>query len=107
MLVAEAMTSHPVTLPPSAPAKKAAAAMRDNGIGDVLVVKRGGELCGIVTDRDLTMRVVAEGRRMTAKLQDVCTPAPITISASEGLERAVETMEQNAIRRIPVTDDNG
>ena len=107
MLVAEAMTTHPITLPPGAPAKRAAAAMRDNGIGDVLVVKRGGQLLGIVTDRDIAVRSVGEGRRMTTKLEEICTQEPVTITANEGLEQAVETMKQNKVRRVPVVDNDG
>jgi CBS domain-containing protein len=104
MLVAEAMTSHPVTLTPSATAKTAAASMRENGIGDVLVCDRSGHVQGIVTDRDIATRVAAEGRRPTAKLKDICTTEPVTISASAGLEQAVQVMCENAIRRLPVVD---
>ena len=56
MLVAEAMNSNPVTLPTTATARQAAQAMRDNDIGDVLVVDRQGKLKGIVTDRDIAVR---------------------------------------------------
>jgi CBS domain-containing protein len=106
MLVAEAMTSHPVTLTPSATVKTAATTMRDKDIGDVLIVDRSGTLQGIVTDRDIATRVAAEGKRSTAKLKDICTPDPITIAPSAGLERAVEIMREHAVRRLPVCGED-
>ncbi len=107
MLVAEAMNSNPVTLPPTATARQAAQAMRDNDIGDVLVVDRQGRLQGIVTDRDIAVRGVAEGKT-SAKLKDVSTPEPICIGPMEPLEDAAEVMRRNAIRRLPVVDgDDG
>src|SRR4051794_21758929 len=107
MLVAEAMTSHPVTLTPGATVKQAANTMRENDIGDVLIVDRKGQLQGIVTDRDIAVRVMADGKGGSAKLKDICTPTPVTISPSVGLEQAVELMRDNAIRRLPVVDEEG
>jgi CBS domain-containing protein len=107
MLVAEAMTSHPITLTPSATVKQAAAKMRENDIGDVLVVDRSGQLCGIVTDRDITLRVAGDGKRPTAKLEDICTSDPVAITGNEALERAVEMMCEHDVRRLPVIDGKG
>lgn len=104
MLIAEAMTSRPVTLTTSATAKQAATQMRENEIGDVLVVNRSGALCGIVTDRDIAVRVIGEGRKATTPLKEVCTPDPLSINGDEGLEQAVAVMRENAIRRLPVVD---
>jgi CBS domain-containing protein len=107
MLVAEAMTDHPVHLGPSATAKRAADEMRKNDIGDVLVVDRSGNLCGIVTDRDIALRVAGGNKRPTAKLKDICTPDPLSIGATEGLESAVQMMRDNNVRRLPVMDGKG
>lgn len=104
MLVAEAMTSDPVTLPPTATAARAAAVMRDNDIGDVLVVDRGGALCGIVTDRDIVTRVAAEGRKPTTKLKAVLSEDVVTITSMDALERAVELMRERVVRRLPVVN---
>jgi CBS domain-containing protein len=105
MLVAEAMTSHPVTLPPSATVADAAAAMRDSDIGDVLVVDGSGTLCGIVTDRDIAVRVAAEGRKSTTKLKTVLSEEVATVTTMDPLERAVEVMCERAVRRLPVVND--
>lgn len=107
MLVAEAMTSHPVTVPMSATAARAAAAMRDNDIGDVLVVDRSGRLQGIVTDRDIAVRLAAEGRKPTAKIKDACSTDVCTIGPMDGVDNAVEVMRSHALRRLPVVDDDG
>jgi CBS domain-containing protein len=106
MLVAEAMTSHPVTLPPSATVARAAAAMRDSDIGDVLVMDRGGALCGIVTDRDIAVRVAAEGRKPSTKLEAVLSEEVVTVTSMDTLERAVELMRERAVRRLPVVNDD-
>ena len=61
MKIREVMTPNPVTLDASTPIMKAAEAMRENDIGDV-VVRYDGKLCGIVTDRDIVVRVLATGK---------------------------------------------
>lgn len=81
--------------------------MRENDIGDVLVVDKSRQLCGIVTDRDIALRVAAEGKRGTAKLKDICTPDPMTIDATQGLDQAVDMMREHDIRRLPVIDGKG
>jgi CBS domain-containing protein len=105
MLVAEAMTTHPVTMTPTSSVKSAAQAMRDNDIGDVLVVDRAGDLCGIVTDRDIAMRMAAEGKKGTTRLSSVLSDNPITIAPMEPLETAEAMMRGNAVRRLPVVDE--
>ena len=107
MLVGEAMTTHPTMLSPSATIGRAAAEMRENDIGDVLVVGRDGRLQGIVTDRDITVRAVAEGRKPSTKLKGVATSEVITVRSMDGAEEAAETMSQQGIRRLPVVDDDG
>ena len=107
MLVAEAMTSNPVTLTPSSTVKQAATEMRENDIGDVLVVNRSGDVCGIVTDRDIALRVTGAGKGSTTKLKDICTPDPVSVSGNEALERAVDLMREHDVRRLPVMDSQG
>jgi len=107
MLVAEAMTAHPVTMPPTATVAQAAAQMRDHDIGDVLVVDSAGHLQGIVTDRDLTVRLAADGRPTSAKIKEAMSTDCCTIGPSAGIEAAVELMRTHALRRVPVVDDEG
>lgn len=103
--IGEVMTPMPVTLPPSASIVEAAQMMRDEGIGDVLVVD-GDRLAGLVTDRDLVVRCLAEVADMgRATVGQVCTPEVLTLSPDNLVEDAVALMREQAIRRVPVVQD--
>ena len=66
------------------------------------------KLLGIVTDRDLDLYVVAEDRDANStKVHDVMTRQPVTCSADDDIQKALEAMEKNQVRRIPVLDDDG
>lgn len=104
--VSEVMTPDPVTLESSTDLFTAAQALRDNDIGDVVVTKPDGSLCGIVTDRDLVVRGMAEGLdSMSASLEDVCSHRLVTVGPDDAIAAAVKLMEDNAIRRLPVVED--
>ena len=102
--VRDVMTTNLVTCPSSAPLKDAAGYMRDRDIGDVLVVD-DGSIRGIVTDRDIVVRCVAEGGDVReATVGDVCTADLTTVSADATIEDAARLMRDNALRRLPVVD---
>jgi len=102
--VRDVMTTNLVTCTSSAPLKDAAGYMRDRDIGDVLVVD-DGSICGIVTDRDIVVRCVAEGGdAREATVGDVCTADLTTVSADTTIEDAARLMRDNALRRLPVVD---
>ena len=102
--VRDVMTTDLVTCPSSAPLSDAAGYMRDRNIGDVLVVD-DGSIRGIVTDRDIVVRCVADGGDVrTAKVGDVCTPDLMTVPADATIEEAARLMRDNALRRLPVVD---
>jgi signal-transduction protein with cAMP-binding, CBS, and nucleotidyltransferase domain len=83
----------------------AARAMRDGNIGDVLVTE-GGQLVGIMTDRDLVVRVLAEGLDPSrTPLGTVCSRELTTVSPGDAIETAVARMRDSAIRRLPVVED--
>jgi CBS domain-containing protein len=104
--VREIMTSHPVSLPADASLIEAAKKMRDNDIGDVLIVEPDGRLSGIVTDRDMVVRGIAnEKEARNTTIADVCSPDLVAVDADDDAERAVQVMRQRAIRRVPVMDD--
>lgn len=95
------------TLPPDATCAEAAQRMRDENIGSV-VVADGGRPLGVVTDRDLTVRVIAAGEDPgKLLLRDVMSGEPIFVSRDAGLDQAVAAMRDLAIRRVPVVDDVG
>jgi CBS domain-containing protein len=103
-LVRDIMTPDPVTLPADTPVRRAAMAMRDQDIGDVLVLDHD-ELHGIVTDRDLVVRGLADRDDLSdCTLRDVCTRQPITATPDDDADTAIVRMRLNAVRRIPVVE---
>jgi CBS domain-containing protein len=103
--IREIMTADPRTVEPSATLTEAARAMRDDDVGAVLVVD-GGTLAGIVTDRDIAVRVVAEGGDPdSTAVSEACTANPVTLSPDQSLDDAVRTMREQDVRRIPVVQD--
>jgi hypothetical protein len=74
--------------------------MHDQQVGDVLVTDGNGKLRGIVTDRDIVVRAIADGKNMhTTKVGDICTARPVTLQPDSTVEEAVKLMRENAIRR--------
>ncbi|MCX4632554.1 MULTISPECIES: CBS domain-containing protein [unclassified Streptomyces] len=105
--VHEVMTDHPVTVEPLTSLAEAARVMRDAGIGDVLVVDQG-RLRGILTDRDLVVRAVAEGRDPAeTTVRAICSTDPLTVRPDDLVDRAVDLMRRHALRRLPVETENG
>lgn len=103
--VSELMTSAPVTLRPGQTLVDAAKAMREHGIGDVLVVD-DAELKGLVTDRDIVMRAVAEARDpSTTPVGEICSPDLVTVTPDDDADTAVRRMREHAVRRVPVVRD--
>jgi CBS domain-containing protein len=83
----------------------AAQLMRDNGIGDVLVVE-DEQLVGIVTDRDIVIRGIASGEDVASLvLSDVCSDDPVAVDVDTDVDEAITMMREQAIRRLPVTDN--
>ncbi|HSE04932.1 MAG TPA: CBS domain-containing protein [Methylomirabilota bacterium] len=103
--IRDVMTTNPQTLPESTLVREAAETMRANDIGDVIVVDDNGKLTGIVTDRDIVVRVVAEGRDPRAtRLGDIASRELTALAPDDPVERAVELMRERAIRRLPVVE---
>jgi CBS domain-containing protein len=94
-----------VTVPHDASVEQAARALRDHAVG-CLVVTNGGDRA-IVTDRDLVVRVLAQGVAPGAPIGDFVTYDPITVSIHEGIETASERMRLRGVRRLPIVDENG
>jgi len=104
--VREVMTSNPVCMSPSTSLSEAAMQMRESDIGDVLLVENS-ELRGIITDRDIAIRAVADGRDPRATtIKDIASGKVHTISADSPVSDAVSLMRKHALRRLPVTDGN-
>jgi CBS domain-containing protein len=86
--------------------REAAALMQRADVGDVIVVD-GEQVQGILTDRDIAVRVVAAGRDIdTTLVSDVYSPGAVTIGPSATVQEAIEVMRQNGVRRLPVVEMN-
>jgi CBS domain-containing protein len=80
--------------------------MKSKEIGPVPVVQNR-KVIGIVTDRDLAMKVVAEGRNARkTKVKEIMTPEVVTCHADDDVQRALDAMTRNQVRRIPVVDEH-
>lgn len=102
--VSEIMTVAPETVEASAPARDAAQTMRDGDLGAIVVLE-GGDLYGIVTDRDVAIRVVAENRDpATTTVGDIASRDPTTIESDLPVEDAIALMRERALRRLPVVE---
>jgi CBS domain-containing protein len=102
--VRDVMTKNPRTLEAGDAIVDAGRVMRDEDIGAVIVTEGNG-LLGVVTDRDIVVRAIADGRDpSTTKLRDVCSADVETVTPDTSIEDAIEIMRMRAIRRIPVVE---
>lgn len=102
--ITEIMTDNPTTLSPDASIAEAARAMRDADAGAILMTE-GDKLRGIVTDRDIAIRAVADGRDPEqTQIGDIATTGMSTLEPDQTVEEAIEIVRSDNVRRIPVTD---
>jgi CBS domain-containing protein len=104
----EVMTKDPVVCLPSDLVAKVAQVMKKEDVGPVPIVENGParRLVGMVTDRDLAVKVVAEGRdSKTTKAEEVMSRKIVTCRAEDDVQKALDAMSENQLRRIPVVDD--
>jgi signal-transduction protein with cAMP-binding, CBS, and nucleotidyltransferase domain len=102
--IKDIMTASPITLTADRPVTDAATAMKENGIGDVIVMT-DGKMCGLVTDRDIVVRVIAQGREpQTTKLGDVCSRDIESVGPDDDVDRVIDLVRKRSIRRVPVVD---
>ncbi|GIH68237.1 CBS domain-containing protein [Sphaerimonospora thailandensis] len=104
--VREVMTPAPVTVPSDASIVQAARLMREHNIGDVLVTE-DDRLCGVITDRDIVVRAVADSRDLTATaVAAVCSSSGLaTVTPDQDTTQALRLMRDKAIRRVPVVEE--
>jgi CBS domain-containing protein len=102
--IRDVMSSTLVTVDMDQTVSDASKAMRDNDVGDVIVVE-GDQLLGILTDRDIVVRGLAEGKSPHARASEIATTELTTLSPDDDAMEAVERMRREAIRRLPVVED--
>jgi CBS domain-containing protein len=102
--IADVMTRNVITCSGSDTVEQAAQAMRDNDVGDV-VVTSNGRLTGILTDRDVVIRAVADGADPTrTTIGEIVTDDVITASPDESVGELATRMADASVRRIPVVE---
>jgi CBS domain-containing protein len=105
--IREVMTSNPCTIDADKPVSYAAKMMRDEDVGLAPVVE-GDRLVGALTDRDIAIRVVAEGRDPdSTKAKDVASKDVVTVDPQQDLDEALRLMAEHQLRRLPVVEEDG
>ena len=103
--IRDVMNPWPEIMDADATVAEAAEVMREQNIGDVMVVEGDDEdrLCGILTDRDIVVRALAEGRDPTkTRIGDICSRKLTTVSPDRSVDDALRVMQAKTIRRLPV-----
>lgn len=104
--IREVMTENPSTVEASATLTEAAQLMANEDIGDVLVVENG-ELQGILTDRDIVVKGIAQGNSVDdTSVRECCSTDVATVAPDASLEDAIQLVKDKDIRRVPVVEDN-
>jgi CBS domain-containing protein len=105
--IRDVMTSNPQSVDPETTVVDAARLMRDGDVGSLPVVE-DGRLTGVVTDRDITVRAVAEGKDpQSTKVADVLSQDVVTIDPQQDLDEALRLMARHQVRRLPVVEEDG
>ena len=105
----EVMTKNPVCCLPSDTVSRVAELMRSKDIGPIPIIDsvQTKKLVGILTDRDLALKIVADGRNpKSTKAEEVMTREVVTCRAEDDLQNALDAMSGHKLRRIPVIDNN-
>jgi CBS domain-containing protein len=105
MQIRDAMTKEPLSVRADGTIQETAAGMRDAGIGALPVVDKSDQLAGMVTDRDIATRAVAEGFGPETLVERVMTRRLIVAESSDELGDALALMREHQIRRVPVVED--
>ena len=108
MKARDVMTANPRVVTANDSISRAAEIMRDSDVGVVPVVEDSGSmrLAGVVTDRDIAVRVVAQGRDGNVNVREVMSSGLATVGPDDDLDRVTELMSREQVRRIPVCEDD-
>ena len=105
----DVMTKNPVYCLPGDRVAKVAQLMKSTDIGSVPIVEdeQSKRLVGIVTDRDLVLKIIAKGQdSKSTKVESVMTRQVVTCLAGDNLQKALDAMAEHQLRRIPIVDNN-
>lgn len=106
-LVEEIMTTDPRSLPGTASLEEAAREMLDCDCGSVVVIGDDGQVTGILTDRDIVIRAVAEGLNPAdCEISEICSSELEVLSPQDSTSEATKKMRASAVKRLPVIEDS-
>lgn len=106
MIVKQLMQKDVITCSPSETIHQAAVKMKQYDIGSVLIVEDGSKLKGILTDRDIALKLGAESKDPeTTFVSDIMTPNPVSINLNADVDEALKAMNTANVRRLPVMED--
>jgi CBS domain-containing protein len=107
-LAREVMTENPACCTPDTPLDQVAMLMREHDCGEIPVIDPAEQPIGVVTDRDIVCRVVADGKNPMAYPAGICMTQPVaTVPVDAPLGDVIATMELHQVRRVPVVDELG
>ena len=107
-LARDVMTQDPACCSPNATLDEVAKLMIENDCGEIPVVDASDRPIGVITDRDIVCRAVAEGKNPAAHtVRSVMSQPVVTVRADAAIDDVLKTMERHKIRRVPVVDDGG
>lgn len=105
MKVRELMTSNPTCAEPDTAVEEIATLMKEEDIGCVPVIDEDGQVIGVVTDRDIVLRCIAQGKDAAeCRAEDIMSPQTMTISPDKDSREAARLMSDRQIRRLPVVE---
>jgi CBS domain-containing protein len=100
----EVMTHDPITVEADTSLAQVARKMREGDTGAILVTD-GAKLAGIITDRDIVVRAIADGRDPETSVGDIATRDPRTVTPDQPIDEAITIMREDDVRRVPVLQD--
>ena len=107
-LARDVMTTNPACCTPETPLEQVAKLMIQHDCGEIPVIDSAELVIGVITDRDIVCRVVAQGKNPLAYTAEICMSDPVvTVFEDTALDVVLATMEKHQIRRLPVVDNEG
>jgi CBS domain-containing protein len=104
--IQEAMTASPTSIDSGTTVREAARTMASEDVGSLPIVD-DGRLVGVVTDRDLAIRVLAEGKGEETTVGEISSQDVVTVDPLQSLEEAARLMAKHQLRRLPVVEEDG
>jgi CBS domain-containing protein len=104
--IQDVMTSNPTTITTSTTIRDAARQMKSEDVGSLPIVE-GDRLVGVITDRDLAIRALAEGKGEDTTVGEIASKDLVTVDPQQSLEEAARLMAEHQVRRLPVCEEDG